>query len=137
VSFVLDNSVALTWCFEDECTLATDVLLNQLSEVGAIVPQLWPLEAVNGLLIAERRNRITTAKRKELTGFLRKLPIIIDVETNDRVWAATARLADQFRLTIYDATYLELAVRFKVPLASLDKNLRIAARKLDLKILGA
>jgi hypothetical protein len=54
VSFVLDNSVALTWCFEDERTPATTALLERVGEAGAVAPGLWPLEALNGLLVAER-----------------------------------------------------------------------------------
>ena len=58
VSFVLDNSVALTWCFEDERTPATKALLERVGEAGATAPALWPLEALNGLLVAERRRRL-------------------------------------------------------------------------------
>jgi hypothetical protein len=58
VSFVVDNPVALTWCFEDELTAATAALLHQVGELGALVPMLWPLEALNELLVAERRGRL-------------------------------------------------------------------------------
>jgi hypothetical protein len=74
VSFVLDNSVAVTWCFEDERTPATTALLARVAESGALAPGLWPLEAINGLLVAERRGRLDAARRHRLAGFLWALP---------------------------------------------------------------
>jgi predicted nucleic acid-binding protein len=136
VSFVLDNSVALTWCFEDERTPATTALLEQVAESGALAPMLWPLEALNGLLVAERRGRLDVARRQRLSGFLRALPITIDDETASRAWSATADLAERFNLSSYDAAYLELAQRRHLPLASLDRELRAAATALGLTVLG-
>lgn len=136
MSFVLDNSVALTWCFEDERTPATTALLEQVAESGALAPMLWPLEALNGLLVAERRGRLDVARRQRLSGFLRALPITIDDETASRAWSATADLAERFNLSSYDAAYLELAQRRHLPLASLDRELRAAATALGLTVLG-
>ncbi len=85
------------------------------------------MEAVNGLLAAERRGRITADVRQRLTGFLRALPISIDDETASRIWSATTNLAEQHRLTAYDASYLELAIRLGVPLGTADKLLTAAA----------
>jgi predicted nucleic acid-binding protein len=135
VSFVLDNSVALAWCFEDEQTAAIMALLDRLTETGAVVPQLWPIEALNGLLTAERRGRIDSAVQRRLAGFLQELPITIDDETATRVWAATALLAAQHRLTAYDATYLELALRLRLPLATSDKPLIAAAQNAGVPLL--
>ncbi len=136
MSFVLDNSVALTWCFEDERTPATTALLEQLGESGAVAPALWPLEALNGLLVAERRGRLDADKRRALAGFLRALPIKIDDEMAGQAWTITADFAERFRLSSYDAAYLELAQRHDLPLASLDRDLRAAAVALGLTILG-
>lgn len=136
MSFVLDNSVALTWCFEDERTPTTVTLLERTAETGAFAPLLWPLEALNGILSAERRGRLNAAKRRQLIGFLRALPIIIDTETAHHSWTATLRLAERFHLTLYDATYLELAQRRALPLATLDKALRTAGNSLGLTLLG-
>ena len=97
---------------------------------------LWPLEALNGLFAAERRRRLDAAKRATLAAFLRELPIRLDTETADQAWEETARLAEKFRLTIYDASYLELAQRRKLPLASLDKDLRKAAVLAGIEVLG-
>ena len=137
MSFVLDNSVALTWCFEDERTPATAALLEQVGEFGAQAPMLWPLEALNGLLVAERRGRLDASRRQRLAGFLRALPITLDVDTASQAWTETARLAERFGLSAYDAAYLELAQRRDLPLASLDRALRAAATVLGLTVLGS
>ena len=137
MSFVLDNSVALAWCFEDEQTPATDALLDRLVREGATAPQLWPLEALNGLLTAERRKRITRDDRLRLAGLLADLPITIDVETAERTWTATARLAEAHGLTAYDAAYLEVALRLGLPLATRDAALVVAAWAVGVGVLGA
>jgi predicted nucleic acid-binding protein len=137
VSFVLDNSVALAWCFEDEQTPAVMALLDRLTETGAGAPLLWPLEALNGLLVAERRGRLDAAKRARLAGFLRELPITLDRDTADRVWDTTLGLAARFKLSVYDAAYLELAQRRRLPLATLDRELRDAAIASQVDVLGA
>lgn len=136
MSLVLDNSVALAWCFEDERTDPTEALLDRVAEQGAVVPQLWPLEALNGLLVAERRGRIHQDQRRRLAAFLAELPITIDPETAERSWSATARLADAHRLTAYDAAYLELAQRLSLPLATRDAALTAAARGAGVVVLG-
>lgn len=137
MSFVIDNSIALAWCFEDEQTDAIMGLLDRLTETGASAPQLWPLEALNGLLTAERRGRIDTAVRRRLAGFLQALPIIIDDETASQVWSSTAHLAERHQLTAYDAAYLELALRLDLPLATSDSALMTAAEAAGVPLLTA
>jgi len=124
---VVDSSVTLTWCFEDEHTAASLALLEQVVEHGAVAPTLWPLEVLNALVMAERRKRVDAAQRQRLTGFLRDLPIALDEETAAQAWSATVQLAERHRLTVYDAAYLELAQRRGLPLASFDSDLRGAA----------
>jgi len=136
VSFVLDNSVALTWCFEDERTPATTTLLERVAESGALAPGLWPLEAMNGLLVAERRGRLDPSRRHRMASFLRALPITLDDETASQAWTNTMGLAERFALSAYGAAYLELAHRRRLPLASLDGDLRAAAKALGLTVLG-
>lgn len=125
---VVDSSVTLTWCFEDEQTAASLALLEQVVEHGAVAPTVWPLEVLNALVMAERRKRVDAAQRQRLTGFLRDLPIALDAETAAQAWSATVQLAERHRLTVYDAAYLELAQRRGLPLASLDNELRAAAQ---------
>ena len=132
MSFVLDNSVALAWCFEDERTPATLALLEEVREASALAPILWPLEALNGLLVAERCGRLDADHRRLLAGFLSELPVKLDEETADRVWTDISHLAECFHLSSYDAAYLELAQRRQLPLASLDQDLREAVAALKL-----
>lgn len=136
MTFVLDSSVALAWCFEDERTDATDALLQQTAVSGAVAPALWPLEVLNGLAIGERRGRLDAAKRQSLGGFLHDLPVSIDEQTAALAWRVTATLAAQFQLTIYNAAYLELAQRLALPLATRDRALRGAASRLGVALLG-
>ena len=136
MSFVVDNSVALAWCFEDEQTPPVMNLLDRVVETGAFAPSLWPLEALNGLLTAERRKRVDSRDRHRLAGMLRALPVTLDIETADQAWTTTVRLAERHRLSVYDAAYLELAQRRRLPLASLDADLIKAARALGVALLG-
>ena len=137
MTLVVDSSVALTWCFEDERTPATAALLQRVAQSGAFAPMLWPLEMLNVLATAERRQRISAVQRHHVSGWMHQLPIKLDPETAAQAWTATALLAEQHRLTLYDACYLELAQRMKLPLATLDSALRVAAPKLGVALLGA
>ena len=136
MSLVVDSSVALSWCFEDERTPATLDVLDQVAQAGAVAPSLWPLEVLNALASAERRRRLTAVQRHQLAGFLRELPIMIDADTAIQAWSATAHLAEQHRLTPYDASYLELAQRLSLPLATLDQELRAAAQAVGVALRG-
>lgn len=136
MSVVLDNSVALAWCFKDARTPLSLAMLDRVTLEGAVAPQLWPLEALNVLLVAERRGRIDRDLRLRLIEFLTALPIRIDPETADRTWGATARLAEAYRLTAYDAAYLELAQRLGLPLATQDARLAAAARAAGVGLAG-
>lgn len=137
MSFVLDSSVSLTWCFEDERTYATDALLERVVELGAVAPSLWPLEVLNALAMAERRRRVDADRRQLLVGFMRDLPVTIDAETSSQAWAVTSKLAAKFGLTVYDAAYLELAQRLGLPLATLDQELRAAGNAVGITLLGS
>ena len=136
MSLVLDASVTLSWYLEDESTQATDAVMDGVAQSGALVPSLWRLEVANGLQAAIRRKRIDTAYRDAAFIQLMRLPIAIDPETDTHAWTTTVRLADRFQLIPYDAAYLELAHRERLPLASLDRKLRAAARALGVELLG-
>jgi predicted nucleic acid-binding protein len=97
---------------------------------------LWPLEVLNGLIIAERRGRLDAQRRQRMTSLLQALPVTIDSETVRNAWRLTSHLAERFRLTVYDATYLELAQRMNLPLATLDQELRTAGMTLGVPLLG-
>ena len=128
--FVLDCSATLPWVFASEATPATDALLDVLSDGGkAWVPALWHLEVGNVLLGARRKNRIDQAGIEKFFAVLRVYDIEVDGETMSVAWSKTLGLADSFELTVYDAAYLELALRKGLPLASLDASLRKALQK--------
>lgn len=133
--FVLDASIALAWCFDDESTSETNALIDRLRDYGAYVPSLWHLELTNVLLQAERRSRISAADIAVRLRLLGDLPIDTDVETHLRAMRETLALARAERLTAYDAAYLELAMRRGLPLASRDGDLRAAAARLGVVVL--
>jgi predicted nucleic acid-binding protein len=136
VSLVLDASLALAWYFQDEATPATDRILDRVAENGAVVPALWRLELANGLQVAVRRGRISTAYRDGSLADLTQMQIETDLETDMHAWSATLRLAEKHNLTLYDASYVELAQRRRLPLATLDREMRRAADELALAVLG-
>jgi predicted nucleic acid-binding protein len=137
MSFVIDASLTMTWYFEDEASPATDELLDAVAQNGAVAPPLWRIEVANAFQAGIRRKRIDAAYRDASLGELGRLPIEIDADGDARIWTATLRLADRHALTIYDACYLELAQRRNLPLATLDRELRVAGGALGLPLLGA
>jgi predicted nucleic acid-binding protein len=124
---VLDCSAALAWVLPGEATEATNTLLTNVAESGAVAPGLWPLEVANVLRLAERRGRISLANRTQAMTVLGDLPIQIDARTAALAFGPISALAAGWDLTVYDACYLELALRLDLPLASLDKHLCRAA----------
>lgn len=132
---VLDSSIAISWCLPDEG--GSDQIQEAVASAGAIAPAHWPLEVVNALLMAERRQRISADFRSAALQDLRALPIALDAETPARAWNRTLQLAEAHRLTAYDAAYLELAQRRALPLATLDSELRAAAQALGMMLLTA
>lgn len=126
--FVLDGSVALSWCFPDERSKASEALLSMLSEQGAVVPSLWFLEITNALLVGERRKRLTHEEAIEALGLLSKLPLDIDDRSGFSLASDLLMLARKHKLSAYDAAYLELAQRRRLPLATLDRTLARAAK---------
>lgn len=136
MSLVLDSSMALAWLFEDENSDLADNILQQVADSGAIVPSLWRLEIANALQMAVRRNRIDAAFRDASLTDLSALAIEIDSETDHQAWRTTLHIADSCTLTLYDATYLELAQRLRLPLATLDQALRDAAEKIGVLLAG-
>ena len=134
---MLDASIALAWLFEDEDTAATDEVLRRVVVKGGIVPSLWRLEVANAFQIAVRRGRCGEAYVDRSLEYLAELPIATDDEMDDHAWGATKTLAREHGLTLYDAAYLELALRIQRPLASCDAALIRAARACGLEMLSA
>ncbi len=133
--FVIDNSVVMTWCFNDENRRYSDFILNKLEIATAIVPSIWPLEVTNLLLVAERKKRISEADSTRFIALLSELPIIVDQEPPERMIKEIFALARKHNLSSYDASYLDLAMRKGLPIATLDKNLLAAAKRIKVSIL--
>jgi predicted nucleic acid-binding protein len=135
--FVLDASAALAWCLEDEASDTIDGALDDIAARGAHVPMLWPIEICNALLHATRRKRMTAAQMRQKLELLASLPLTphqIDLT------AAFGKLLDHatdHHLTVYDASYLDLAVRLQIPLVTLDRELIKAARRIGLGVIAA
>jgi predicted nucleic acid-binding protein len=136
VSLILDASATLASVYTDEATPAIVALFDKITEESAWVPTLWRFEIVNGLSSGVRRGRLKIARRDSALADLDSLPIFEDAETGVHLWSDTLALSDKYKLTIYDASYLELALRFALPLATLDQQLRHAAATEGVILLG-
>jgi predicted nucleic acid-binding protein len=135
VSIVVDASLALSWCFEDERSDDRIAVGHRILIEGATVPELFHVEMANGLLIAERRGRITASLVRQRLQAIAAMPIVRDNETADAAWQSTLSLARAEHLTVYDASYLELALRLGAELATLDDALARAARRRGLTVI--
>jgi predicted nucleic acid-binding protein len=136
MSVALDASVTLAWLFGDEVSPEVRRVFEGIAERGAVVPSLWSLEVANSLTMAVRRKRIDAEFRQAALRDLAALDITTDQLTATQAWSDTLALADQYRLTVYDAAYLELASRRGLPLATLDGDLRAAAFKANVALAG-
>jgi predicted nucleic acid-binding protein len=125
--FVVDNSVVMAWCFEDQASTYTEGVLDRLKETQGLVPAIWPLEVANVLLIAERRDRLKEAQSARFAQLLQVLPIQVEEADVARIFGPVLAVARAHRLSAYDAAYLELAARQGLPLATQDSRLRKAA----------
>jgi predicted nucleic acid-binding protein len=115
MSFVLDASATAAWIHIDEVTPVLDQIFAELTASSAWVPELWPLEVANLLVTNVKKGRYDTVSRDRYLSILEKLPIQIDKHTGANAWTHTLRLAEKHRLTVYDAAYLELALRLTFP----------------------
>lgn len=129
-AFVADASVAVAWVHPGQ---ATDETVSMLEAVagGAVleVPPLWPLEVANALLVLVRRGKLEDDERRTALGWLQRLPVRIDEDSPALAFSRLSELADAHDLSIYDAAYLELAERKRLPLACKDAGLRKAAKR--------
>jgi predicted nucleic acid-binding protein len=127
--FVIDNSVVMAWCFQDQTNAFTEAVLDSLERFEAYVPAIWPLEVGNVLLVAERKGLLSKADVIRFLSLVRSLPIVVEQESPERMLTEILSLAREYRLSTYDASYLDLAMRLGLPLATRDKALRAAANK--------
>ncbi len=134
---VLDASITIAWVNEQETTPAIEAVFASLDQTRAFVPELWWLEVANALQMGVRRHRFSAEKRAIYLRTLGGFTITTDHETGSRAWNETLALSDRHNLTVYDAAYLELALRRQLPLATLDGELRTAAATGGVALLGA
>ncbi len=136
-SFVMDNSISMRWLLASEKKsdqAYAEAVLESLVDVDATVPNLWHLEAANVLVTAERRGELETGDVERFIAQLESLPIQVDPMTAHQAFSRTLSLSKAYKLSSYDAAYLELAIREGLPIATLDKDLLKAAKKADVAI---
>jgi predicted nucleic acid-binding protein len=137
-AWVIDSSAAFAWIYPSQSTDATDRLLEEVENgAGIVVPVLWFTEIANSLLVLQKRKKLTHAERKTALETLSKLTFTADDEAPRAAFTKTSDLAERYNLTVFDATYLEFALRQKLPLASRDDALNAAAKKAGVKILAS
>jgi predicted nucleic acid-binding protein len=136
MSVVVDASLTVAWLFSDERSDTPQEILRRVAAEGALVPSLWRLEIANVLRNAVRRKRCDEGYATRCLQRLGRLRIAVDSETDAHAWGRTRRLSIEHDLTVYDAAYLELALRRKRPLASRDAALIKAGNKAGLEVLG-
>lgn len=128
MSLVIDASIAIAWAAQDEFAPIADHAMEVVKASGGVVPPLWYHEISNIVLMNERKGRINREEADTMLQSFGLLPIEVDGEAIEQAFRGTVELARTHCLTIYDAAYLELALRGKLPLASLDRELVDAAR---------
>jgi predicted nucleic acid-binding protein len=127
--FVVDNSIVMGWCFQNEGNHYAEAVLESLETGEALVPAIWPLEVGNVLLVAERKKRLSEASVVRFLALLNSLPITVEQETPERMLKEIVSLARTHELSTYDASYLDLAMRLGLPIATQDASLARAAKK--------
>lgn len=134
-NFIVDASVAVAWVHPAQATKETDAMLQAI-EAGATVevPVLWTLEVANALVVLVRRNKLAEAERQSALGWLRVLPVKLDHDMTSLGFTVLSEFASEHALSVYDAAYLELAKRRKLPLGCKDGALREAARRSGVKL---
>lgn len=130
--FVLDASVAVAWCFEDEAFAYTDHVQDLLTADTAVVPAIWALEVANALQFGERRQRLAGGDVLRFVEMISALPITAENPLVPRDLGPVLNLARAHDLSSYDASYVELAARHGLPFATQDGRLRAVAERLGI-----
>jgi predicted nucleic acid-binding protein len=136
MTFVVDASVALAWCLDDERSTAANAILERLASDPAIVPAIWPFEVASGLRAAERRGRITMVDALRSALVLRTLPIEIEPADVATILDGCAAIARRLDLSVYDAAYVSLAIARRLPLATADERVRRACTLAGVEVIG-
>ena len=135
-AFILDASVTMSWAFREELTPFSERLLGDLAAGEALVPAIWPLEVANVLLVSERHGRINRVDVARFTELLLGMPIRVHAPAESFAFEEALPLARDTGLSVYDASYLELAGRLGLPLATLDAAIARAAGEVGVRVLS-
>lgn len=129
-SFVTDASVAIAWIHPAQATPETDSMLDRLAMGDSVVvPALWPLEVANAITVLRRRRKLTADEARSAIQIVRELPATIDHEAATMAFTRLVDLASEHELTIYEAAYIELAIRKRLPLATNNAQMKQAAMR--------
>ncbi len=134
MAIVLDASVALAWCFEDEASAYADRVQDTLTHDAALVPAIWALEVANALRLGERKKRLAGADVLRFVEMVCALPILVDTSLLPRDLGPVLDLARAHDLSSYDAAYIELAAREGLPLATHDSRLQAIAKRVGVRL---
>jgi predicted nucleic acid-binding protein len=135
-SLVIDASAILPWCFDDKAIAYTEGLLNRCAAGEEVmVASVWPLEITNGLLSAQRRGRVTAARVEQFLGQIVRLRVHVEPFTTQQAVRDVRQLAQTHQLIAYDAAYLALALRYNLPLATLDIELKQASFAIGVRLI--
>jgi len=135
---VLDTSITMGWCFADEASAYSDHVLRQVRLHGGVAPSIWPFEVANAVLTGERRGRLTQTQIARFVRTVESLSLEIDRLSGPMGALGPVRLlARQLQLSAYDASFIELARRRGLPLATLDGRMRTAATALGVPLVAA
>jgi predicted nucleic acid-binding protein len=131
---VVDASVALAWCFPDEVSDYADSVLLAVENQTIVVPAIWPVEITNALLVGQRRKRITQSDVRRFVELFKGLDVTVETQSVADSVSNIFPLAQNYRLSAYDAAYLDVAVRHEITLATLDADLQRAAKAIGISI---
>ena len=132
---MLDASLVVAWCLDEAQTEATRSVREMLRSTHAHAPAIWPLEVSNALLVSERRKRITAERIRKFLSSLEDLPIRVDRDGLSYAFGSILEIARERGTSVYDASYIELALRLGFPLATLDERLATAAERSGVSLL--
>ena len=134
-AFVADASIAVGWVHPAQATTEAMATLDAIADGAMLeVPALWPLEVANALTVLVRRRKLTAEERQTALGWLRVLPLRVDHEMSSLAFSRLSELAIDHHLSVYDASYLELAQRRKLVLSCNDGPLRKAASRSGVRL---
>lgn len=135
MSFVLDASITLAWAFTDETSPYAEAVFDRIGSDSALVPPVWWLEVMNTLLVGERRQRLTSAQSAHFVEVLASLPIAVETDSGGATPGGLLSFSRDLGLTVYDASYVNLALNRDLPLATLDARMRAAAQRAGARLI--